>query len=208
MNPPNLSRLLSLRDDNDLHAANMELHRDRFERIRTRHEDGTAPKAVAVHQLFQTPPDLAARMAALAEIHPGNSVLEPSAGLGNLLRPILTYKPASVCSVEVDPTLSATLQDMFPGLQHHAGDFLQYFPDITYDRIVMNPPFTMRSDIKHIQHALLHLSEGGVLVGLCLSSHHRYYALRSLADHWEVIPAGTFRSAGTNVETILFRIRK
>ncbi len=41
-----------------------------------------------VDQLFPTPPALAARMAQLADIQPGDLVLEPSAGTGNILTAI------------------------------------------------------------------------------------------------------------------------
>jgi len=40
---------------------------------------------VAVPQLFPTPPELADRMVALADIRPGQRVLEPSAGTGRII---------------------------------------------------------------------------------------------------------------------------
>lgn len=208
MNPPRPSgrdRLLALRDENDLHAATMELNRDRFEALRTRKEDGTAPRVVSAFQLFQTPPALAARLVALAGIEPGQSVLEPSAGLGRLLHEILRRSPGDVQAVEIDPALSGELFRTFPQVRLAQGDFLaRHFGE--FDRVVMNPPFHMRADIRHVKHALTHLKPGGTLAGLCLSSRHRTDALKPLADHWEVIPAGTFKGEGTNVETVLFRI--
>lgn len=70
----------------------------------------------------------------------------------------------------------------------------------------MNPPFHMRSDIKHTLHALKFLHPGGVLVGLCMATRHRTEALEAMADHWELLPAATFAKEGTKVETYLFRI--
>lgn len=49
------------------------------------------PKVIVVDQLFPTPPPLARRMVALADIRPEHFVLEPSAGTGNLLRAIGRY---------------------------------------------------------------------------------------------------------------------
>jgi SAM-dependent methyltransferase len=46
-------------------------------------------KVVSAPQLFPTPPDIAARMVELAEIEPGQRILEPSAGTGNILSAIL-----------------------------------------------------------------------------------------------------------------------
>lgn len=223
MNPPDLSRLHSLRMDNQATGYAMEEMRPRFEALRTRHEDGTAPRAIAASQLFQTPAALAARMVELAEPRPGLAWLEPSAGLGRILRPILATDPGHVHANEIDaklagelfrefPTVSLTQRDFLdipPTREGGAGLLVKPFPGSPpfFDRIVMNPPFTMRSDIRHIEHALKFLASDGVLVGLCLATHHRETALRSRCDHWETIPSGTFRKEGTNVETILFRIR-
>jgi SAM-dependent methyltransferase len=153
---------------------------------------------------------------------PGLSWLEPSAGLGRILRPILSTEPASVTACEVSAELSGELFREFPGVTLGQGDFLERLPAFEgggglivkpfpggppfFDRIVMNPPFHMRADVRHIRHALKFLRPGGVLVGLCLATHHREAALRPLADVWETIPAGAFRSEGTGVETILFKI--
>ena len=206
MNPPDLSRLLAAQGDNDTHAAFMAMHAERFDAYRTRHEDGTAPRAVSAYQLFQTPEALAARMVELADPHPSLDWLEPSAGLGRILRPILITSPASVTACEENAELAGELFRTFPDVTLWQGDFLARTPAPMFDRIVMNPPFHMRACIRHILHALQFLKPGGVLVALCLATHHRETVLRGLADHWETIPAGTFRKEGTNVETYLLRI--
>ena len=206
MNPIDLSRLHAARMRNTETGYRMDEARPRFESLRDRHTNGTAPQAIAAHQLFQTPADLAARMVELAGITAAHHVLEPSAGLGRILRPIIAAGPASVTACEINAELSGELFRTFPDVTLWQGDFLDRNPSPVFDRIVMNPPFTMRSDLKHVAHALKFLRPGGVLVGLCLSTHHRETALRASCDVWEVIPAGAFRAEGTNVETILFRI--
>jgi SAM-dependent methyltransferase len=199
-------RLHALRLANDAKRDEMDAMASRFNALRTRHEDGTAPRAVTAYQLFQTPEPLAARMVGLAEIRPGCSVLEPSAGLGRLLRPILAMPRALVTACEISPDLCAELYQEFPEVRLLQGDFLTKAIE-PFDRIVMNPPFHMRSDIRHIQHARQCLAPGGILVGLCLSGHRREETLRQHCDHWEIIPAGAFKQEGTAVETILFRIQ-
>jgi 16S rRNA G1207 methylase RsmC len=77
-----------------------------------------------------------------------------------------------------------------------------------FDAVAMNPPFHMRSDIKHIQHALTFLKPGGILAALCLDTHHRETALKPLSSSWERVEAGTFGKEGTQVQTILMTIRK
>ena len=191
---------------NDETKFRMDDMRPRFESLRDRHTNGTAPQAVAAHQLFQTPASLAARMVELADIQPAHFVLEPSAGLGRILRPITERNPANVTACEINQDLAGQLFKEFPDVTLWQGDFLERKPTRFFDRIVMNPPFTMRSDLKHIAHARKMLAPRGVLVGLCMSTHHRETALREVCDVWEIIPAGTFRAEGTGVETILFRI--
>lgn len=200
-------RLHALRLQNDEKRATMDTMAPRFERLRDRHTNGTAPRALSAFQLFQTPPALAARMVALADPRPGLSWLEPSAGLGRILRPILATDPASFTACELDAELSGELFREFSELTLWQGDFIEREPGATFDRIVMNPPFHMRADVRHVLHALAHLAPSGVLVGLCLAGRHRDEGIRPHCDHWETIPAGAFRAEGTNVETVLFRIR-
>jgi protein-L-isoaspartate O-methyltransferase len=206
MNAPDLTRLHAARMVNTETGYRMEEMRPRFQALATRHEDGTAPRAVAAFQLFQTPATLAARMVGLADIKAHHSVLEPSAGLGRLLVPILARKPGRVHACELDATLAGELFTQFPGVELSQGDFLEKHLG-EFDRIVMNPPFHMRADVRHVLHAMGHLAPGGVLVGLCLAGRHREEGIRPLCDHWETIPAGAFKAEGTNVETILFRIQ-
>ena len=72
--------------------------------------------------------------------------------------------------------------------------------------MVMNPPFHMRSDIKHILHARKFLKPSGELVALCLDTPHREKALRHLAIHWEKVEAGTFGKEGTQVPTVILKL--
>lgn len=200
-------RLHALRMENDAVRYRMDEMRPRFESLANRHNDGTAPRAVSAPQLFQTPPELAARLVDLLDLKPGARVLEPSAGLGRLLDRIPSACP--VTAVEVCPDLCAELflQDR-PFVRILQRDFLTVTPAQTgpIDAVAMNPPFRMRADIRHTGHALKFLRPGGCLAGLCLDTPHRESALRPLADVWEPIPAGAFRQEGTRVATILFRI--
>ena len=62
-----------------------------------RHTLKTGVQVVAAPQLFPTPADLAARMVELADVQPGQKVLEPSAGTGVLCRQQQDPAPAHVC---------------------------------------------------------------------------------------------------------------
>jgi SAM-dependent methyltransferase len=206
-----LDRLRGQQIDSILAGAEMDAMRPRFNTLRDRHDNGTAPRAVSAIQLFQTPPDLAAQLVALLNLAPSSRVLEPSAGLGRLLDALQPFAPAEVVAVETAPQLAAELfrQDR-PAVRLLQRDFLTCTPAElgTFDAVAMNPPFHLRVDIRHTLHALTFLRPGGTLAGLCMDTHHRAVTLRPLCDHWQPIPAGAFRTEGTSVPTVIFRIRK
>lgn len=163
-------------------------------------------QTVVAPQLFPTPLAIAARMVELAEIEPGHRVLEPSAGTGNILRAI-GPGPDKV-AVEINPQLVEQLAKAgISGLHIHQADFLACNGNLgMFDRIVMNPPFERGADIQHIQHALGMLAPGGRLVALCASGPRQQEKLKSQAEYWEDLPAGSFQSQGTNVNITLLVI--
>jgi SAM-dependent methyltransferase len=195
--------------ENDAAGFAMREAAPRFARMAGRHENGTAPRAVVAYQLFQTPAELAQRMAGLLNPKPGARILEPSSGLGRLLDAVTPFQPAEIVAVELAPECAGELfQQERAGVTIKQRDFLTCTPAElgTFDAVIMNPPFHLRSDLKHIQHALTFLRPGGRLVALCLDSYKRTETLRPLADSWEVLPAETFKETGTKVNTVLLRI--
>jgi protein-L-isoaspartate O-methyltransferase len=165
-------------------------------------------KAVSAPQLFPTPPDLAARMVELADIEPGQRVLEPSAGTGAILRELDAFGDScEVTAVEI----SHTLADALRARSHTktkvlAEDFLECNGNLgQFDRIVMNPPFADGADIKHIRHAMTLIKPGGRIVAICANGPRQQAALKPLAEGskglWEELPEGTF--AGTGVRAVL-----
>lgn len=204
-------RLHSLRMENDEAGFRMSEQKERFERMAGRHENGTAPQAVSAFQLFQTPPELARRLVDLLALSPDDRLLEPSAGLGRLLDCLSPLEPCQAVAVEIAPQLARALYE-----QHRERvlimqrDFLQQSPGALglFDAVAMNPPFHLRADIRHIIHALTFIRPGGRLAALCMDTPQRESILRPMADTWEQIPAGAFKSEGTNVPTVLLTIRR
>jgi SAM-dependent methyltransferase len=205
-----LDRLHGLQIETVLAAATLDALRPRFNTLRDRHENGTAPRAVSAFQLFQTPADLSARLVAALDLAPGARVLEPSAGLGRLLDALTPRQPAEVVAVEMAAECAGELfrQDR-PRVRIMQRDFLAVSPAElgAFDAVAMNPPFHMRADIRHILHALRFLKPGGTLAALCFNTPHRAHALRPLAATWEEIPAGAFGKEGTSVSTVLLTIK-
>lgn len=161
-------------------------------------------QVVAAPQLFPTPADLAARMVELAGIDESHRVLEPSGGTGNILRAIKAAAPgAELIAVEIKPQLADVIRTAYR-VPTHCRDFLQCNGEIgTFDRVLMNPPFKNAADIRHIEHAAGMLKPGGRLVAICANGPRQREKLQAIATHWEDLPAGTFKEAGTNVNTAL-----
>jgi phospholipid N-methyltransferase len=163
-------------------------------------------------QFFETPRDLAARMAHVAKLTKGDKVLEPSAGLGRIVRALITYETI-VDAVEIDETNCCALRDI-PGIRVINGDF-QVFHDAglsLFNAVVMNPPFTNNQDITHIRWAWDMLLSGGRLVAICSEGpFFRSDAVAARFRGWldeisavtEKLPVNSFRESGTDVATRL-----
>ncbi len=172
-------------------------------------------QVVAAPQLFPTPAELAARMVDLAEIEPGQSVLEPSGGTGRLLDPLFNddgteWKLGAggrLVVVEKNHSLAAALRRQYVAAEVRQADFLECNGDLgTFDRILMNPPFVNGADIAHIRHAAAMLRPGGRLVALCANGPRQQGQLLPLVSHWEDLPADSFAAQGTGVNVALLVI--
>lgn len=222
MNAAAFNHLHALRMENDAAGFAMAEMRPRFDRLAGRHENGTAPRAVSAFQLFQTPPELAARLVAALHLQPGARILEPSAGLGRLLDALADCSalpaPRSAFEVVAVEMASQCAGELFqqdrPGVRILQRDFLACAPMDAcggsplglFDAVVMNPPFHLRADVRHILHARQFLKPGGILAALCLDTPHRESALRAECLTWDKIPPGTFGKEGTRVPTVLLTI--
>lgn len=165
-------------------------------------------QTVTAPQLFPTPPAIAARMVELADIQPGHRRLEPSAGTGRLLDPQADI-PGEVVAVELSQALAENLRKRWDdgSVIIHQADFLTCNGNLgTFDRVVMNPPFTHGADIQHILHARHFLKPGGKIVALCANGPRQQAALQPIAEHWEALPAGSFQQGGTGVNVALLVI--
>lgn len=162
---------------------------------------------------FPTPEPIVARLIELAEIEPGMTVLEPSAGQGNIAKAV-----ANITEVDCVELLQKNVEALLSGEFARdviMSDFLALVPSPTYDRVVMNPPFARQDDIRHVTHALRFLKDGGRLVSVMAASilfrDNRLTAdFRALIDERggdiEECPEGAFRSSGTMVRTVIVTI--
>jgi hypothetical protein len=158
---------------------------------------GCVPDSKA-HQFYPTP-EIVAKMAAdLAEIGPGHSVLEPSAGNGDLA----WYLPhQQTTCVEVAGMRIKALQAR--GLQALEADFLEWAKTAPqFDRVVMNPPFSEGRAKLHLEAAQgLVRSGGGRLVAILPESHRKLKAPAGWSYEWSERLDNEF--AGTSVSVVI-----
>lgn len=148
-----------------------EIARDKVRDIRAmqdgakanRKDFDTMQKLKWVPGFFPTPKPVIDRMLMLADVRAGMSVLEPSAGKGNIAKALLSFGVRPFC-VEVVPALAEHLRTI-EGLDVVCRDFLELEPE-PFDRVVMNPPFESRADRAHVLHAFEFLKNGGRLVAV------------------------------------------
>jgi hypothetical protein len=96
-----------------------------------------------------------------ADLKPGESVLDPTAGTGEVAQSIKLKEPGvSIATMEIDPDLRARLSEQ--GQNVKGADFLK--DQGTYDKIILTPPF--ENDFAHLQHAADRLNPGGRAVAL------------------------------------------
>lgn len=116
---------------------------------------------------FPTPKAIADDMAKRADIQPGMTVLEPSAGKGDLADAARAAQPqADITTVERLETARDILK--LKGYKVAESDFMEHRGQ--YDRILMNPPFEKGQDIEHVRRAYDQLKPGGKLVAIMSES--------------------------------------
>lgn len=173
--------------------------------------------------LFPSPPEVVDRIIELADLGAATLAgeyrfLEPHAGRGAIADRIRALFPT--CPLDLIEILDLNLHVLRrKGYAPIAGDFLHFDPGPVYDRILANPPFSLSGAPlayqEHIRHAWQLLSSRGILVSVIpayiprAGSDARAFE-RWIADRGEIeeLPAGSFRSSGTNVATGLICLDK
>lgn len=196
-------RLRHLQEVTEAKAEQLAELRPRFERLA---DPVNSPRVVSAFNLFQTPPELAQRLAAL--VAGRGSILEPSAGLGRLYS---AARAMSACPITLVEIAAECAQELYrltetdPAVRLVQADFLTCDVERLgkFAAVLMNPPFKQGRDIKHIEHARQFLAPGGRLVAVCAAGPRQRERLQPLAEasggYWEDLPAGSFKESFTNV---------
>lgn len=162
---------------------------------------------------FPTPPAVVAKLMERANVQAGMYALEPSAGTGAIVGALLAAG-AVVDAVELLPKNAQAIRVMRGPVRVFEQDFLALPVVNRYDRVVMNPPFAKRADIRHVMHAVKFLKAGGRLVSVMsagvafredrLASEFRAYVEN--VGSIEPLPEGSFEASGTSVNTVLVEV--
>lgn len=165
-------------------------------------------------QFYPTPVSVARRTVELCDIQPGMKVLEPSAGQGRLVDQIAVS--CEIVCVEPMPENSSVLRRK--GYNTHELFFEDFAQNCgMFDRIVMNPPFSLQRDALHVMLAYSLLRTGGVLTAI-VSENSLYYDteisdlfrcfLCEVDAEIESVPFSAFEESGTMIDTVIIRIVK
>lgn len=143
---------------------------------------------------FPTPASLARRMVEMLDIQNGNEILEPSAGTGSLLEACVSWLCAR--APEVRATLTVVEQNArLCEFLRSEGFTEAYQADIMavsgeVDRVIMNPPYENKQDLRHVRHCFGMLKPGGRMVAL-ISAGFQYRADRETMEFREWLQAET-----------------
>ena len=149
------------------------------------------------HQFYPTPESLARRVIELAEIDEAHTVLEPSAGTGALAD--LVPSCQHMTCIEV----SRLRADVLKAKGHYVvqGDFLKHPGRGSFDRIVMNPPFSEGRWQAHLEAAADQTAPGGRVVAILPMSARG----KDLLPGWSCAWHGPFENefAGTSIAVVI-----
>ena len=166
---------------------------------------------------YPSPPPVAKRVVEKAEIQPGETVLEPHAGSGELCDAVLEICPDAVLEVaEIDFDLQNLL--ILKGYNLVGSDCLKLTG--SYNKIVANPPFTKGADCIHVRHLYERcLARKGRLVSIMspawTQNNRKPYKdfknwFELMRGKYEILPKGSFKTSkrATGVSTILVTLDK
>jgi predicted RNA methylase len=179
---------------------------------------------MAIPGYFPTPEPLAERVVEMACIEPGNKVLEPSAGTGNLIDVILKHhQGVQVSYCELNCFLLDILRSKYEGVNGVSFLGRDYFDldrnriENRFDRIIMNPPFESGQDIDHVLRAWnFLLAPKGILAaivsaGVFSRKDKKAKSFREFLQSAKAlvqdVPTGSFKSSGTGTETKIVLVR-
>lgn len=170
-------------------------------------------------QFFATPKFLADEMVGLADLRPGDVVMEPSCGQGAIVEFINKAGFVPFC-YELMETNIAVLNKSGLRFTLLGKDFMTHksgeYSSLPINKIIANPPFSKSQDIDHIEMMYKSI-EKGVIVTICSVSSYEGNSKKQkqfrkfideVAEEVISIERGTFKDSGTMVPAVVIVIDK
>lgn len=118
---------------------------------------------------YPTPEPIVEQLLDLAELEVGCEALEPSAGRGAIAE-AAAARGVIVDCIELDAARAEHLRVGGYAREVTNADFLSVKVERRYQRVIMNPPFADRQDIRHVERALRFVQPGGLVVAVMFGS--------------------------------------
>jgi len=158
-------------------------------------------------QFFATPESLADELVELAELKQHDTILEPSAGQGAIIKAINKVCDCVPDCFELMDVNTLILNKSGLSFNLIGDDFFKH-NSRTYSKIIANPPFTKNQDIDHLKEMFEMIGRGGRLV--CITSkswvsgsQKKQVAFREWLEKLNAdvidIEEGSFKESGTMV---------
>ncbi|EOW6510826.1 DUF4942 domain-containing protein [Cronobacter malonaticus] len=148
------------------------------------------------HQFYPTPEFLAEWAVSEADIQPGDSCLEPSAGTGNLA--VLMPAAQTQC-IEISSLHCRVLEAK--GLSVEQADFIKWAESTSarFDKVVMNPPFSEGRAKAHLEAAASLVKKGGRLIAILPGGMRKKDILPGWTCSWSGLIDNEFDGTGISV---------
>lgn len=165
---------------------------------------------------FPTPAPLARELVNLAGLQPGDTVLEPEAGVGGLANICAEIVgKGNISCYEIQQKHCEVLRSL--GFKVLQADFLEVEPTQLFSAVILNPPFEKQADIDHVMHAFKFLQPGGTMaaimsIAITFRTNSKTQQFRNFLDSVgaKVTPndANAFRESGTSAQTVKVVLKK
>lgn len=165
---------------------------------------------------FPTPEPLARELVRLVGLRPGQTVLEPEAGIGGIARVCaeIVGKENITC-YEIQQKNCDVLRSL--GFRVEQADFLTVEPIQQFSAVILNPPFESQADIAHVMHAFKFLEQGGTMgaimsIAVTFRTNNKTTQFRAFLDSMRarvtINDKNAFKESGTAAQTVTVIFQK
>lgn len=165
---------------------------------------------------FPTPAPLARQLVKMSGLKPGDTVLEPQAGVGGIANICAeVVGKGNVTCYEIQQKNCDVLRSL--GFQVEQADFLTVEPTRLFSHVICNPPFEKQADISHVLAGFRFVQPGGTMaaimsIGVTFRTNSKTTQFRAFLDSLgakiTVNDKDAFKESGTAAQTVSIVFQK